>query len=69
MIQLENHDIYGPVTRILPIQPWSKRHGSVEREQLWDEIAVELNSLEDMNFKVTTRTVRDRYTLLVKKYK
>ena len=52
---------------ILDIQPWSKRHGSTERAQLSDEIAVALNSLEDMNSKITTRSVRDRYTLLMKK--
>ena len=54
---------------ILHIQPWIKWHGSVERGQLRDEIAVVLNSLEDMNFEVTTISIRDRYTLLVKKYK
>ena len=54
---------------ILHIQPWSKRYGSVEQGQLVYEIAVVLNSLEDMNFKVTTRSVRVRYTLPVKKYK
>ena len=68
MIWLENHDIV-LLREILHIQPWSQRHGSVERGQLWDKIAVVLNSLEGMNFKVTTRSVRDRYTLLVKKYK
>ena len=52
---------------ILHIQPWSKQHGSTEQMQLSDEIAVALNSLEDMNSKVTNRSVRYRYTLLVKK--
>ena len=42
---------------------------SVEQGQLRDKIAVVLNSLENMNFKVATRSVRDRYTSLVKKYK
>ena len=68
MTWLENHDIV-LLREILHIQLWSQRHGSVERGQLWDKIAVVLNYLEDMNFKVTTRLVRDRYTLLVKKYK
>ena len=68
MILLENPDIV--LSReILHIQTQSKRHGSFERGQLWDEIAVVLTSLADMNLKVTTRLVRDRYTLLVKKYK
>ena len=54
---------------ILYIQPWSKQHESFERGQLWDQIAVVPNTLEDMNLKVTTRSVRDRYTVLVKKHK
>ena len=55
MIWLENHDIV-LLREILHIHPWSKPHGSVKRGQLWDEIAVLLNSLEDMNFQVTTRS-------------
>ena len=40
----------------------------MERGQAWDEIAI-LNSLEEPFFKVTPRSVRDQYSLLVKKYK
>ena len=55
---------------ILHIQPLIHRHGSVERGQAWDEIASILNSLvEEPFFKVTPRSARDRYSLLVKKYK
>ena len=55
---------------ILRIQPWIHRHGSVERGQACDEIAAILNSLVEEPFlKVTPRSVRDRYSLLVKKYK
>ena len=55
---------------ILHGQPWIHRHGSVERRQSWDEIAAILNSLvEEPFFKVTPRSVLDRYSLLVKKYK
>ena len=54
---------------ILYIKPWSQQHESFERGQLWDEIAVVLNTVEDMNFKVTTRSVRDRYNVIVKKHK
>ena len=36
---------------------------------MWDEIAVVLNSLEKPGFKVTSRSVLERYSLLVKKYK
>ena len=42
----------------------------MERGQAWDEIAAILNSLvEEPFFKVNPRSVRDRYSLLVKKYK
>ena len=37
--------------------------------KLWDEIAAVLNSLKKPVFKVTFKSVRDRYGLLVKKYK
>ena len=64
----EQHDIL--LSReILHIQPWLHRHGSIERGQLWNEIAAVLNSLEKPGFKITSRSVRDRYGLLVKKYK
>ena len=68
MAWTEQHDIL-PCREILHTQPWLHRHGSVERGQLWDEIAAVLNSLEKLGFKVTSRSVRDRYGLLVKKYK
>ena len=54
---------------ILHIHPWLHRHGSVERGQLWDEIAAVLNSLKEPVFKVTCKSARDQYGLLVKKYK
>ena len=68
MVWTEEHDIVF-VREILHIQPWIHRHGSVERGQSWEEIAAVLNSLEDLFFKVTPRSVRDRYSLLVKKFK
>ena len=68
MAWTKQHDIL-LCREILHIQPWLHRHGSVERGQLWDEIAAVLNSLEKPGFKVTFRSVRDRYGLLVKKYK
>ena len=68
MVWTEHHDILF-LREILHIQPWVHRHGSVERGQSWDEIAAVLNSLEEPYFKVTSRSVRDRYALLVKKYK
>ena len=68
MVWTEYHDILF-LREILHIQPWVHRHGSVERGQSWDGIAAILNSLEEPYFKVTSRSVRDRYALLVKNYK
>ena len=68
MVWTENHDILF-LREILAIQPWRYRAGSPERGQVWDEIAAILCSLEEPNFKVNQRSVRDRYVLLVKKYK
>ena len=68
MLWTENHDIL-LLREILNIQPWMHKHGSSERKQTWDEIAAILNSLEEPYFNVKARSVRDRYSLLVKKHK
>ena len=69
MVWTEQHDILF-LREIQHIQPWIHRHGSVERGLAWDEIDAILNSLlEEPFFKATPRSVRDRYRLLVKKYK
>ena len=54
---------------VLCVEPWLARQGSPERGQVWEIIAANLNSLEEPYFKVTQRSVRDRYNLLAKKYK
>ena len=54
---------------ILLYEPWSQRAGSVERGQIWKNIADSLNALSDPQFRVTDRSVRDHYKLLDKKYK
>ena len=69
LIWTEQHDTLF-LREILHIQHWIHRHGSQERGQAWDEIAAILNSLvEGLFLKVTPRSVRDRYSLLVNKYK
>ena len=62
----EKHDIL-LCREISHIQPWLHRHGSLERGQLGDEIAAVFNSLEKPGFKVTSRSVRNRYRLLFNK--
>jgi len=68
MVWTENHDTL-LLREILAAQPWTHRHGSVERGQCWDGISMILCTIEEPLFKVSTRSVRDRYALLVKKYK
>ena len=51
MAWTEQHDIL-LCREILYVQLWLHRHGSVERGQVWDEIAALLNSLEKPGFQV-----------------
>ena len=68
MIWTELHETY-LLREILHLQPWVERFGSHERGQCWEQIAAVLNSLEEPIFKVSLRSVRDHYNLMVKKYK
>ena len=68
MVWTEQHNILF-LKEILHSQPWIYHHESAERGQTWGEIAPFKNSLEEPFFKVTPRSVCDRYSLLVKKYK
>ena len=42
---------------------------SKERGDVWNNIAIDLNGLDHPRFKVNKRSVRDRLTLLITKYK
>ena len=54
---------------ILVLEPFKAKKGSIARGQIWDKIANNLNSLEHPQFRVTTRSVRERYTLLSDKFR
>ena len=54
------------VREILLFEEWEYRHGSPERGQAWENIAENLNKLAHPKFKVTQRSVRDRFALLIK---
>ena len=45
------------------------KRGSITRGQIWDKIANNLNNLQLPRFRVTKRSVRERYTLLNEKFK
>ena len=63
------HDVM-LMREVLLHEPWMHRRGSPERGKVWDKIAESLNGLNTtMYFKVTQRSVRDRYNLLVENYK
>ena len=64
----EDHD-HSLCQEILALEPFKAKKGSIARGQIWDQIASNLNSLEIPRFKVTKRSVRERYTLLVEKLK
>jgi len=54
---------------ILALDPFKAKKGSIARGQIWDQIASNLNSLEIPRCKVTKRSLRERYTLLIEKLK
>lgn len=63
-----NHDV-ALAREIMLFTPWIHRKGSTERGQVWENIAKSLNALETPKFRVSQRSVRDRYQLLEKKHK
>ena len=64
----EDHD-NSLCQEILALEPFKAKKGSIARGQIWDQIANNLNSLELPRFKVTKRSVRERYMLLIEKLK
>ena len=48
-------------------RPWTKRGGSTDRSLSWERIADVLNLLD--GFNINQRSVRDRFTHLLNKYK
>ena len=54
---------------ILVLEPFKAKKRSIARGQIWDKIANNLNSLQHPQFRVTKRSVRERYTLLSDKFR
>ena len=50
------------------LNPWSTKHGTEERGKAWERISESLNSRTEF-FKVSQRSIRERYSVLEKKYK
>ena len=53
---------------VLVSEPFNFKPRSPERGKVWEKIAQELNAIEKTKFRVTTRVVRDRYSLLITKH-
>ena len=57
------HDVMF-LREVLVHEPWKQKYGSQERGKVWEKIAESLNGLNtvcELYFKVTQRSVRDRY--------
>ena len=64
----EAHDIL-LLREVLFREPYQHRHGSVERGDIWEEIATALNEIAEPKFSVSKRSVRDHFNTLSKNYK
>ena len=65
------HDVIF-LREVLVHEPWKQKYGSQERGKVWEKIAESLNGLNtvcELYFKVTQRSVRDRCKLLVDNFK
>ena len=66
------HDDLMFLREVLVHEPWKQKYKSQERGNVWERIAESLNGLNtvcELYFKVTQRSVRDRYKLLVDNFK
>ena len=64
----EAHDIFF-LKEIFQFQPWQHKKGSVERGEVWGNIACHLGRSSDPVFRVTQRSLRDRYLLLDRRFR
>ena len=63
-----DHDIIF-LGELLLIEPWNYKYGSNKKGNCWKKISESFNQLKDISFKVTQRSVQDRYLTLEKTYK
>ena len=67
MIWTPEHDVL-LCREVLIEEPYKHKHGSRDRGQKWDRIAETLNDVENLNFVVDQRAVRDRYIKIEKAF-
>ena len=54
---------------MLAVNPFSAKRKTTQRAKMWETVANNLEDIDTPKFKVTVRSVRDRYSLLAKKYR
>lgn len=54
---------------MLAINPFKAKRKTIQRTKLWETIVHHLEQIEEPSFKVTVRSIRDRYTLLATKFR
>lgn len=62
------HDVHF-LKEMMLFQPWQHKKGSTERGETWANLATCLGKYTALSFRVTQRSIRDRYLLLERKYK
>lgn len=64
----DKHDVV-LCREVLVMEPYQHPYRSKERGDVWNQIAIHLNGLDDQKFKVNKRSVRVRLTFLITKHK
>ena len=57
------------VHEVLHQAPWLCKYGTTERGDVWKSIAESLNGMKNPTFKVSQRSVRDRYSNMERNHK
>ena len=64
----EKHDVI-LCREILVSEPYKFKPRTLEGGKVWDEIAERLNNIKDPKFKVSKRSIREHFQLLLSKFK
>ena len=62
------HDLFF-LKELIQVQPWQHKKGTTERGEAWSKLAIVLGQCANPVFRVTLRSIRDRYMLLERRYK
>ena len=54
---------------MLAINPFKAKRKTIQRTKMWETLVHHLEQIEEPSFKVSVRSIRDRYTLLAKTFR